>query len=253
MNSLRPAQNELTHLEAEEVALWQALSSNEQMAARQALFRRYEFLARRVAWQFRHRNARTPVELAELQQLASVGLLEAIDSYRPDRGVPFRYYSPRRIAGAISDGLARHSEINQQINTARRIQRERARSLLAGRKAGKGLASKLDVLGEIAAELALGLMLDDSALILVDECDRRPDAFETLAWQQALQQLRSTLETMADPPRAVITWHYIDGLPFEAVARMMGLSKGRISQIHRQGLELLRKRLRSTDQLRLEG
>jgi RNA polymerase sigma factor for flagellar operon FliA len=39
----------------------------------------------------------------------------------------------------------------------------------------------------------------------------------------------------------VISYHYYQGLSFEENARLMSLSKGRISQVHRQGLMLLRE------------
>jgi RNA polymerase sigma factor for flagellar operon FliA len=39
--------------------------------------------------------------------------------------------------------------------------------------------------------------------------------------------------------------HYDHGLSFAQVAQLMGLSRGRISQLHRAALDRLRKRLRT--------
>lgn len=233
--------------------LWEQLRGARPEPARQALFRKYQPLARRVAWRFMRDDPATPVEFGELLQLASVGLLEAIERYSPERSVPFRYYCPRRIAGAIADGVAKLSEVNSQISTVRRIKRERTRSLAQDRVQPADLAGKLDLIGDIAAELALGLMLEGSALYLEDERDTAPDAYETLAWAQALRQVRSALETLPERDRMIIGWHYLDGLPFDEIARLYGLSKGRISQIHKAALALLRKRLSAGGLLRVEG
>lgn len=237
----------------EERALWSGLRSGQPEPARQALFRRYQPLARRIAWRFMRDQPTTPVEFAELLQLASVGLLEAIEHYRPDRTVPFKYYCPRRIAGAITDGVAKLSEVNQQISTTRRLKRERTRSLARNRARPQSLSEKLDLIGDIAEELALGLMLEGSNLYMEDERDPARDAYETLAWGQALRQVRTTLETLDERDRQVIAWHYLDGLPFDEVGRLLGLTKGRISQIHKAALALLRKRLSASGLIRLEG
>lgn len=240
-------------MDAAERELWDQLRGPRPEPARQALFRKYQPLARRIAWRFMRDDPATPVEFAELLQLASLGLLEAIDRYSPDRAVPFRYYCPRRIGGAIADGVARLSEVNAQITTARRIKRERTRSLAHDRAAPTDLAGKLDLIGDIAAELALGLMLEGSTLYLEDERDPARDAYETLAWTQALRQVRTALETLPERDRMVIGWHYLDGLPFDEIARLHGLTKGRISQIHKAALALLRKRLSAGGLIRVEG
>ena len=41
----------------------------------------------------------------------------------------------------------------------------------------------------------------------------------------------------------VIGYHYFHSLPFEQIAGILGLSKGRISQIHRAGLARLREKI----------
>ena len=36
-------------------------------------------------------------------------------------------------------------------------------------------------------------------------------------------------------------YHYYQGLEFQEIARLFGVTKGRISQIHRQALQLIRE------------
>ncbi|MDE2597818.1 MAG: sigma-70 family RNA polymerase sigma factor [Sphingomonadales bacterium] len=240
----------------EERVLWQAVhlaDGRVAAQAREALFSRFQPVARRIAWRFMRDDPATPMEFAELLQLASVGLLEAIDRYQPDRGVPFRFYCTRRIAGSIAEGIAGLSEVNRQISTRRRLERERLRSVRADSAAPKSLDDKLSLIGDIAAELAIGLMLEDSVMFVTDERDPARDAYETLAWKQAVDQVVGALEALPEREQRVIRHHYIEGLPFDHLARMMGLSKGRISQIHKAALGLLRKRLSGKGHFRLRS
>jgi RNA polymerase sigma factor for flagellar operon FliA len=47
-----------------------------------------------------------------------------------------------------------------------------------------------------------------------------------------------------EPELSVIRQHYFEGVPFTQLALARGLSKGRISQIHRAALGKLKDRLR---------
>jgi RNA polymerase sigma factor for flagellar operon FliA len=239
-------------MSGEERDLWEACRGGTD-AARQALFARYGPVARRIAWRFKRDHASAPIEIAELVQLASVGLLEAIDRFKPELGVPFRYYCTRRIAGAIAEGIGRLSEVNQQITTRRRVERERLRSLREQGKEPQSLDEKLALIGKIAAELAVGLMLEDSVMYLADERDPAIDAYETLAWKQAVRHVAQALDGLPERDRSIVRLHYLDGVPFEQIAQLLGLSKGRISQIHKRALGLLRGHLSDMGKFRVEG
>lgn len=236
----------------EERELWDGFRTGS-LDAREALFSRFMPVARRIAWRFKRDHAATQLEIAELLQLASVGLLEAIDRFKPELGVPFRFYCSRRIAGAIAEGIGKLSEVNQQITTRRRMARERLRSLRQRGEEPQSLDDKLKLIGEIAAELAVGIMLEDSVMYVADERDPAKDAYETLAWKQAMRQVVQMVEGLPERDRTIVRLHYLEGVPFEQIGRLLGLSKGRISQLHKQAVGLLRKRLSDIGKFRLEG
>ncbi len=58
------------------------------------------------------------------------------------------------------------------------------------------------------------------------------------------RRLRDALQTamvrLADKERSVIQYHYQQDIAFEEVGRLLGLSRGRVSQLHRQALSKLR-------------
>lgn len=67
-------------------------------AARDELFARFEPLARRLAGRY-NRNRYEPLE--DLVQVASVGLLAAIDRFDPDRGMPFPSFAIPTVLGEL--------------------------------------------------------------------------------------------------------------------------------------------------------
>jgi RNA polymerase sigma factor for flagellar operon FliA len=71
--------------------------------------------------------------------------------------------------------------------------------------------------------------------------DARAGAYETLEWRH--MQARLAAAVAALPPREaeLLRNHYEHGLSFAQVAELLGLSRGRVSQLHRAALERLRK------------
>ena len=233
--------------------LWCSFKNEGSQASRQRLFSTYLPIAKRIAWRHARDEMRGTVEYNELVQLAVVGLLEAIDRFKPELGIPFKYYCTRRIRGAILNGIAKLTEVNEQISTRRQIARDRMRSVSGKRGNASSLDEILDLLGDIAESLALGLILDCAASTPDEVRDPARDAYETMAWKQAVSTLREEVGRLPEQQQNVVRYHYLEGVPFEEIAKLFGLSKGRISQIHRSGLEALRKRLASFGQFRLEG
>src|ERR1700749_4360410 len=102
-------------------ALWRL--RDQLPAAREELLRRHLPLARRLA--ARYHNPHEPFE--DLAQVANVGLLNALDRYDPERGVPFGAYATPTILGELkrhfrNTGWAAHVPRAAQ-ELAQRVQR----------------------------------------------------------------------------------------------------------------------------------
>lgn len=229
-----------------ETALWSAWKEASDESARHQLFVHYQPLARRIASRLYRERQLGDLEFADALQFACIGLLEAIDHYRPELGVPFRYYGNRRIAGAVLDGLAHLTEKRAQAQTASRARKDRLASLKSAHSSRGGsldLNNALAELGEIATELALGFMLEDSGLLNFEMADPSPSPYDSLAWRGLTERLRAELDRLPERERLILTYHYLGAISFEQIARQMSLSKGRISQLHRSAIGTLRKRL----------
>ena len=230
----------ITRPERVEALLWATLRFDNRLDARELLFHLYRPYARSVA--ARHWRSSADCSLtADAEQWAYEGLLQAIDSFDPLRGAPFRGFARRRILGSIRDGFSRNSELDAQHSTRRRLERERLQSLKEQAEQGKDAIERI---AEIAVGLAVGLMLSETRLIAGDDDpDPGANAYDTLAWRQTQQLLARAVEFLPEREAMVIVNHYEHGLSFAQIADLIGVSRGRVSQLHHSALGKLRKKI----------
>lgn len=228
------------------LALWSERTGERAVRAREDLFMLFRPFAERLARRHYRNMAYREIEYAELKQLAYAGLLEAIDRFDPGKEVPFTAYARRRVAGNIVDGVSKSSELREQLSFRNRVRRDRLRSLANDDLDQLSTEDSLRALSDLVVGLALGFMLEGAGLYGNDETPSpEPDAYESLAWKETTRRLAKELAALPDKERAIVRLHYLEGLQFDQIARMLELSKGRVSQLHKAALERLRRRLSS--------
>lgn len=227
----------LVQPEREEAALWRRFTLTNEAILREGLFERYRRFARSLARRHARRIGSRPDIVEDLEQYGYRGLLEAIDRFDPQRGASFLTFASARIAGSILDGQAQLDERGAQMRFRRRLERERFVSLTAGERSAK---SATDELSDLVTELAIGLMLAAEDRDTPSDVTGRSDSgFDSLAWRETKAVLASRVETLPEPERSIIRQHYLNDLLFSQIATMLGLSKGRISQLHKRALKKL--------------
>jgi RNA polymerase sigma factor FliA len=192
------------------------------------------------------RRVTDDVEFGDYLQYARIGLLEAFERFEPAHGVQFRTFAAHRIRGAILDGVAQLSERQQQAALRRRVRHDRATSLLEDADpAVAGGRGVLEQLAEVALGLAIGILLEDTGMFADEStAPAAPDGpYRSVALKQTRARLDEMVHRLAESERRVIKQHYHYGHPFEQIAREVGVTKGRISQIHKQALQSLRAML----------
>lgn len=227
-----------------EAALWRAFRDEGSAEARQKLFDLHLAFARQIAAKHFLDRKSGDLEFADLGQFACTGLLEALDRFDPARGVPFRAFARRRISGSILDGLSHLSERREQLSFRQRVRKERLRSLAVESPEKLSAAEAMLALVEMATGMALGFMIEGSGIYVTEnQADTTLSPYDSLAWKECIRSLTAEITKLPDQEHKVIKYHYIDGFSFEQIARAFGLSKGRVSQIHRAALGALRDRL----------
>lgn len=247
-------------------ALWVRWRQAHDLAAREQLICHYLPYARMVASTVYGRRTHSDVEFADYLQLARMGLLEAVDRFDPGQGAQFKTFAAKRVQGAVLNGLTHFTEKNQQISVSMRLRRERLEAVKEAATGesvedGKGgnitaaVASRnadklFRFLAEVGVGLALGILLEDTGMVDAEAFDGdghvpSPEVSyfrktETLQLRTVLRELVSQLD---EKQKTVIRHHYLQEVPFNEIAILMGVSRGRVSQLHRQGLLRLRELL----------
>jgi len=224
--------------------LWHAFRVNGSADAREKLFALHHAFARQVAAKHFLDRKSGDLELNDLCQFAYTGLLEALDRFDPARGALFRAYARRRISGSILDGLAHLSERREQLSFRQRARKERLRSLSVEDAEKLGATDAMLALIEMATGLALGYMIEGGGMYITqDQTDTTLSPYESLAWRELTRSLATEISNLPGQEQKVIRYHYLEGMSFGQISMAFGVSKGRISQIHRSALKALNERL----------
>ena len=232
----------------QELALWRRLREHGDAAARERLLEVHLPYARTVAAVYYGRRYSDDVEFGDYLQYARLGLVEAMERYDPARGAQFRSFAARRMHGAILNGLERFTEKQQQIAARQRIRKERLQDLKAG--AGEGVAAPqspqqlLRYVSEVGIGLALCWILEGTGLVEQEDASAIAPFYQPAALRQLRQRLMQAVDALPQQEKLVLRSHYLQDMSFSEVATMMQVTKGRVSQVHRQALLRLRASLR---------
>lgn len=212
------------------------------------LVEQYLPLVRKIAARLFAVRSFDGVPFEEYTQFGVEGLLQALCRYDPTQGAKFETYAQHRIKGAIMSGLEKSTEVNQQVVTLRRLAQERMASILAADRSSDDTEAApprmpFDRLVQASVGLAVAFMLDDSAMFCETESTSWDDGASNLAYKQLQGKLHTAMESLTEGELAVLRWHYYLHETFEVAASEMGVTKGRVSQLHRSALQKLRKAL----------
>ena len=95
--------------------LWQAFYSHGDLNSKSGLVEAYLPLVKRAVSRVRP-FLPDFIQEEDLIGYGFVGLLEAIDRYEPNKGVPFEAYAVKRIQGSILDGLRAMSWLPRNLH-----------------------------------------------------------------------------------------------------------------------------------------
>ncbi|WP_307581296.1 sigma-70 family RNA polymerase sigma factor [Variovorax paradoxus] len=244
-------------------ALWACWREERDAAAREQLICHYLPYARIVAATVFARRTHSDVEFEDYLQLARIGLVEAVDRYDPDQGAQFKTFAAKRVRGAVLNGLVSLTEKNQQISVKMRLRQERleaakdaAEHAVAYEGGGAPEAPSRSgdklfrYLAEVGIGLALGILLEDTGMVDAESFGSETHApspevsyFRKTETHQLRTVLHGLVERLTEQQRRIIQYHYVQEIPFDEIATTMGVTRGRISQLHRQGLLRLRELL----------
>jgi RNA polymerase sigma factor FliA len=202
--------------------------------------------ARALAAKCYARRVHNDFEFEEYFHFAVVGMMESLNKYAPGHGAQFKTFATPRINGSILNGLDTLSERQQQVSFRRRLTRERLDSLKTEKTITKN-PNQLQALVDIGVGVALGFLLEGSGMLMgVDE--KLPDnAYSHIELRQLQSWVIQLVDQLTEREAQVIRRHYLQQQSFDEIAAALQLTKGRISQLHKNALNRMRELVRKNE------
>ena len=234
---------------ADRRSLWAQFVVSRGPQLREQLIASYLSFTRTLAARSYRVRGDDSVPFDDYLQYARVGLVEAIDRYDPSRQASFETFAGYRIRGAILNGLGRETELAAQRDFWRTHSAERIESLQAYPTVSRPDAeAELEELVQLTMGLAIGFLLESGEPVLIDETvAANPYAATELA--HLVDRLREAVNQLPEREQEIIRRHYFLQCEFQAIARELSVTKGRVAQLHAQALGRLRRLLAEAPQL----
>lgn len=225
---------------------WKDFSHAQQEAIVRHFAPKVKYLAMRL-------KSRLPqsVELSELVSAGTLGLMEAFGKFKPDLNVKFDTYAENRIRGAMLDELRGMDWLPRSLRQRVRILDEAIQRLEGASgsmpteedlAAATGLGAKEVRQGLEALQAKLCLSLDAiQDTFSADGNFSESEPFARTAEQEILERVSSLIDQLTPREKLVLSLYYTDELNMRETADVMGITEGRVSQLHSQALTRLRR------------
>ena len=199
------------------------------------------------------------VEREELARAGALGLVEAARRYDDSRGVPFDRFAAQRIRGAILDAVRAADWAPRSVRTlARKLEATEQR--LASRlgrvptteEMAEALSMDTNELARLRDRMFRSVVLalehevsddvdDDLTLVdvLVDHAAIEPS--EELETRELHAYLRDAIALLPERQRLVIIGYFLEGRSSQDLARFLGVTESRISQIRSEAIQMLKE------------
>jgi len=196
----------------------------------------------------------------DMTSAAMEGLIDAANKYDPTKGAKFKTFAEYRIRGAIFDEMRKldwfsrslrekHSQLTQ---TMLRLERKLGRSPDEEEMA-EAMDMSLEQYHETLAQVShLGCVSLNETLDHSEEGrsfldnlaqDGGPTPLELIESQEMTALMAEVLEELSKKEQLVIALYYYEELTQKEIAEVIGVTEGRVSQLHSQALIKLRVKL----------
>ncbi len=195
----------------------------------------------------------------DLENVGLMGLLQALDSYNPERGTPFVSYAYGRIRGALVDYLRsidalprerrrKLAELQQAIDTLRQTLGGEPDDQDVADYLGISLQEYYALLTDAQRRFALSLQEtigddgDQSVLETIpnEEAEKQ---FEEIDRASLIEYITKLIQRLPEREQNILALYYYENLTLREIAQLLGLTEARISQILGKTLLTLRTEL----------
>ena len=196
------------------------------------------------------------IKFSEPEDVVNEGvlaLMDAIESFDPSKGAKFETYATIKIKGAIIDYIRKQDWVPRNIRKFAK-QLDKANSMLYnlnGRAPSNAeLAEQLGVSEERLlknmADCSGAIVLSFEELLYEDNIDEPAMDNPTdgaLLRNEMRKVIAEAIEELRDKERQVVILYYYKNLKYSDIAKVLGVTEGRVCQIHAKAILGLKARL----------
>ena len=236
--------------------LWHAYKNEGCTKAKEELVAHYAYVVRHIVSRVLV-GLPTHVESDELLSYATLGLLEALDRFDPERGFRFETFSASRIKGAIMDGMRANdwvsrfmrSRIKEMERVFARLQQELGRDPEDDEMCQALQISLVEYIKlQQNAGMAVVFSLDESVSFEDGELHLRSDTVQDvsaevdsdLLVQDEKAALVKAIDSLPEREKILVSLYYYEGLTLKEAGQVLGVTESRASQMHSKAILRLR-------------
>ena len=204
------------------------------------------------------------LEYEDLVSYGIVGLLDAINKYKPDKGMKFSSYATLRIKGSMIDEIRKNRPISKGAmdklarynEVVERLQNEFLREPSL-EEIAKRMGMTIDEVSQIENYINYMSVVSLEAIIYSDEDDVTvkekledknaisPEA--ALEYKEQVDLLASSIEKLKEKDRLVLNLYYYEKLTLKEIGQILEVSESRVSQLHSRAIRNLRSMMKKID------
>lgn len=215
-------------------------------------------------------SARLPasVEFDDLVSAGLIGLMQALERFKPEKGFKFKTYAEFRIRGAMLDELRSQDwcpkGMRQKAKQFERIceklrenkgraatDKEIAQALHLSKPKYEQLVRDVNTLEQMnlasyarpqteeRTQTTIELVADDHAHV---------DPFEEASRHNVRDKIEAALKHLPEMERQVLSLYYFEELNLKEIGARLHLSESRVCQLHSKGIAQLKTTLADTEQ-----
>jgi RNA polymerase sigma factor for flagellar operon FliA len=241
-------------------ALWARYVASRDAGTRDLLLEQYLGLVHHAAREIAHQRPHA-LETEDLVSAGTVGLVQALETFDPSRGLAFSSFAVPRIRGAILDELRSWDWVPRSV-------RQRSREIRKTRRDLERRLGRSPEPSEIAEALGMDLESyfrcqvesESPVLLSIDplpgDGQRRdavrgetipdrsaPGVVETIERGETLARLRGAFASLSVRDRLVLTLSFFEELTLSQIGAVLHVTESRVSQIRTRALRRLLERI----------
>ena len=195
------------------------------------------------------------VELDDLIQAGTVGLLEAVGRFDASQGASFATFASQRIRGAMLDELRSRDWLPRSVRrnarmvdeAVRRLEQQLGRTVEENEIATE-LGMELEEYRQLLSDTNSGNLLPFEMLLEEGAEPGVEDTSQNTPLQQFLDgekrdQLVAGIEALPEREKLLMALYYQEELNLKEIGAVLGVTESRVSQLHSQAVSRLRARL----------